>query len=504
MADVSILKTIFDVALPISPEIILIAAALIVPGLFFLTKNRNICALVAGLAVLASGFIVGIAVYQNVYYPYSDTPIYGVFMDLFSLDTFSAVMMFLFLGVAFLVILFSPGSSEVTKDAGEYYALILVATVGMLFVAASDNLLAIFVGVECVSISSYALVAMKKNDPRASEAAVKYLIIGGMSSALALYGISMLYGITGSIQIDAIATSIGSMTKISLPFAIAMIALIAGYGFKISAVPFHMWAPDAYEGASSPVSAFLSTGSKKMGFVVMFKIFLVMFAVAQSGFASGELQYIFAGIAAVTMTVGNIVAISQKNIKRMLAYSSIAQAGYILIALAVMSQYALTGGLFHMITHVFMKAGAFFVVGALITAGIGEEISDYKGIAKRAPLISAAMLIFLFSLAGFPPLAGFWSKFILFSSAIAVDGVVVNQWIWLAFVAIINSVISLYYYVKVLKAMYIDKGESEEKLSIKKGHTAVILICALLVVAIGVYPEFVIKLCELASAAFFA
>ena len=493
--DGSFMSDIFGEYLPILPQAILIVGALLIPALFFITKRRAVCAAFAMIAVLLSGLVVGFSILDN--------SLFGTFMDLFKLDMFSAVMMFLFLGVVFFVVLISPASNEVTNHAGEYYALLLVATAGMLFVAASNNLLAIFVGVECVSITSYALVAMKKNDPRSSEAAVKYLIIGGMSSGLALYGISMLYGLTGTIEISGIASALSSMDKFSLPFGIAMIALIAGYGFKISAVPFHMWAPDVYEGASTPVSMFLSTGSKKMGFVVLFKIFLVLFVVGQSGFAQGEMQYVFAFIAAITMTVGNIVAISQKNIKRMLAYSSIAQAGYILIALAVMSQYALTGGIFHMITHVFMKGGAFIVVAALIAAGLGENISDYKGLAKRAPLVAAAMLLFLFSLAGIPPLAGFASKFVLFSGAIVIDGAVQTKWIWLAFIAILNSAISLYYYARVVKAMYVDKGESDEKLVIRKSHLLAILICVAFVIAIGVYPEPVIKLCEMAASSLF-
>ena len=499
--DASCLSDTFGTILPATPMAALIIGALIIPAVFFLTKRRTACMFVAELAILVSAAVVVLSILDN--------SLFGSFLsdqgyNLFSLDMFSAVMMLLFLVVTFFVLLISPASSEVTNHAGEYYALLLVATAGMLFVAAADNLLVIFVGVECVSITSYALVAMKKNDPRSSEAAVKYLIIGGLSSGLALYGISMLYGLTGSIQIADISAAIAGMDGFSLPFGIAMIAMIAGYGFKISAVPFHMWAPDVYEGAATPVSMFLSTGSKKMGFVVLFKIFFVLFALSASGFAVGEMQYIFAFIAAITMTVGNIVAISQRNIKRMLAYSSIAQAGYILIALAVMTEYALTGGLFHMITHVFMKGGAFIVVAALITAGLGEKIEDYKGLAKRAPLVAAAMLIFLFSLAGIPPLAGFASKFVLFSSAI-VDGTgaVQTQWIWLAFVAILNSAISLYYYARVVKAMYVDKGESEEKLVIKKSHLAAILLCVFFVIAIGVYPEPVIKLCSMAAASLF-
>ncbi len=493
--DVSFLTNIFKDVLPIAPEIIILVGALIVPLIWYLTKDGKWCAVIAEIAIILAAAIAAIALME--------TSIQGVYMDLFSLDSFSALMMLLFFAVVGLTILISPQSAETTKrSAAEYYSLLLVALAGMLFVASSNNLLCIFVGVETVSISSYALAAMKKNDPRAAEAGVKYLIIGGLSSGLTLYGISMIYGLSGTINLAEIGVYISGMTQWNYPFLIGLIAMIAGYGFKIAAVPFHMWAPDVYEGASTPVSTFLATGSKKMGFVVLFKIFLILFVVANATkFGTQEMQYIFAFIAAITMTVGNIVAISQDNIKRMLAYSSIAQAGYILIALAVMSQYALTGGLFHMFTHVFMKGGAFIIVAALITAGLGEKISDYKGLAKRAPLVSACMLIFLFSLAGIPPLAGFTSKFVLFSSAIFVDGAVVTQWLWLGLIAILNSAISLYYYARVVKAMYVDVGESTEKIKIKSTHMIAMLICVAFVIYLGVYPTAMIDACSTAASA---
>ena len=201
------------------------------------------------------------------------------------------------------------------------------------------------------------------------------------------------------------------------------------------------------------------------------------------------------------MTVGNMVAISQTNIKRMLAYSSIAQAGYILIALAVMSQYAVTGSLYHMFTHVAMKGGAFVIVAALITAGVGEEISDYRGLAKRAPLVAAAMMLCLFSLAGIPPLAGFTSKFILFSSAIYIDGAIETQWLWLIVVAVLNSAMSLYYYARVVKAMYIEEGDCTEKVKIGKAFMVAILLCVVGVIVLGVYPEPLLDLCEKAAIA---
>ena len=344
---------------------------------------------------------------------------------------------------------------------------------------------------------------MKKNDPRAAEAAVKYLIFGALSSALTLYGMSMIYGVTGTIDLygsEGIIAQVKTM-ETSWPFIIGVVGMLAGYGFKISAVPFHSWAPDVYEGASTPVSGILATGSKKMGFAVMFKIFLVMFVAIKTQVISQDFQMIFAIIAAITMTVGNVVAISQSNIKRMLAYSSIAQAGYILISLAIMTSYATVGGLFHMFTHVCMKGGAFVVVAALITAGVGEKIEDYNGLAKRSPFTAAAMLLFLFSLAGIPPLAGFASKFVLFGSTIwdPVTATVDLQWLWLTVVAVLNSAISLYYYARVVKAMYIEKPKNEEKLVIGKPFVIAIALCVVGVIVLGVYPNVLLDLCQTAA-----
>ncbi|MGE4275106.1 MAG: NADH-quinone oxidoreductase subunit N, partial [Candidatus Methanomethylophilaceae archaeon] len=258
---------------------------------------------------------------------------------------------------------------------------------------------------------------------------------------------------------------------------------------------------DVYEGASTPITMFLATGSKKMGFVALIKVFLVCFVLGQAVMVS-EIQLAFAVLAALTMTVGNVVAISQTNIKRMLAYSSISQAGYLMIMLAVGTEYALVGGLFHMITHVFMKGGAFIVVAALSYGALGEHLNDYKGLAKRAPFVAFAMMLFLFSLAGIPPLAGFVSKFVLFSSAISEPGAPASmQWVWLVLVAVVNSAISLYYYARVVKFMYVEEGESKEPISLPKAYSLAIAICALAVVVIGLYPEPVISACELAAAA---
>ncbi len=473
--------------------IILAIGALILPGIQMFGKKHTATWAVA-LILVVIAMLVDICLLVDGYT--------GEYLGV-NMTPYSLLMGLLFLIVTTLVVLVSNSSTETTKNhSGAYYALLFGASLGMVFVTTSYDLLTIFVGVELTSISSYALVALKRRDGRASEAAVKYAIIGGMSTALTLYGISMVYGVYGTTNVLQLAVDVAIDTNVQWMFGIGMIAMIAGYGFKIAAVPFHMWAPDVYEGAATPVSMFLATGSKKMGLSVFIQVFFLMFiAAATFGQIYGEIaQYVFAIIAAITMTVGNVVAIAQTNIKRMLAYSSIAQAGYILIIMAVMTPEAEAAGLFHMFTHVFMKGGAFLVVGGLICAGIGEKISDYKGLAKRSPFLAAALMLFLFSLAGIPPLAGFTSKFFLFASAIGVPGEASGEFVWLAFIAILNSAISLYYYARVVKAMYIEKGTSTEKIKIPAVFTAAIVICLIFVVVLGVYPDLLYGFCE--SAAF--
>ena len=497
MIDSSIVTSFFGEFAPLAPIIIMIIGALLLPAVYFATKKR-VAVTVVTLAFVLISVLFNVLMMMDGY-----TQTYA---GLFTYDAFAGVMILLFQSVVFLVAMVSKSSSETTRiHFGAFNSLLMAAAVGMMFVATANDLITIFLGVELASITSYVLVAMKRKDSRAAESAVKYVIIGGLSTALTLYGLSMLYGVAGTTNIPEIASVFAAPgAQFSWAFGIAMITLIAGLGFKIAAVPFHAWAPDVYEGAATPVTVFLAAGSKKVGFVALFKIFIVIFvaATASGTFATEEMQWIFAVIAAITMTVGNIVAISQSNIKRMLAYSSIANAGYILIVLAVMSEYAVSSGLFYMFVHVFMKGGAFLIVGGLITAGLGEKISDYRGLAKRAPFIAFAMIIFLFSLAGIPPLGGFTAKFFLFSSAIY-DGGVMTQWIWLAFIAVLNSAISLYYYARVIKAMYIERGETLERIKIPKAFTAAIVICVAMVIILGVFPQLIMDFCFDAGASMF-
>jgi NADH-quinone oxidoreductase subunit N len=474
---------------PLAPHLILVLTALITPAIGFKSGKA------AAYFSLGAGLLAIVVTAYMMYTGYT-----GDFEGLYMFNDFTALMIMLFLAVFCLVTLMSVSDSERTKHHGEYFSLLAIATVGMMLVCAAEEMISLFVGLELANIMSFALVAFKKNDPRSAEAAVKYLITSGLSTALFLYGMSLLYGFTGTIVINEIIYQLATQ-EVTWAYAVAVTTLIAGFAFKISLIPFHAWVPDVYEGAPTPVTTFLAVGAKKMGFVVFFKLFLLMFVVVHFlADAAGEvaeihqLQWVFALLAAGTMTVGNLVAISQTNIKRMLAYSSIAQGGYILIVLSVGTDYSMAGGLLHMIVHVFMKGGAFVVVAALAARGLGENIDDYKGLAKRAPLVAFAMMLFMFSLAGIPPLAGFYSKFVLFSSA--VEG---GTWIWLVAVAVVNSAISLYYYARVVKAMYVDKGSTTERFTVPMSFKIALAICSIAVIVIGLYPGPVMELCEMAA-----
>ncbi|MEM0448815.1 MAG: NADH-quinone oxidoreductase subunit N [Methanomassiliicoccales archaeon] len=496
----------------ILPLVALAGLGLLAPAVRILSKSDKITAIWALAGILISGFFV-VQFYLN-HAPGTAIGYIGVV----ELNYFSALFMLLFLSVAGYVVLASLRFVDGEKHTGEYYALIMLATTGMMIVAMSLDLITLFVGIELTSLSSYALVAFRKQSKRGAEAATKYFIFGAVASGISLFGISLLYGIstqflylltpgTSPLTFEnigiAVAAAVGTPAQGML--FLATIMILAGFGFKIALVPFHMWAPDVYEGAPTTITAMLAAGSKKMGFVALFKVFLLGLIATKS-----DWSLLIGLIAIITMTLGNVIAVSQTNIKRMLAYSSIAQAGYVLIALPIATvndpntaAYGLGAGIFHMLTHAFMKGGAFIIVATLSMAALGESIADYKGLAKRAPLMAFALMLMLFSLAGIPPLAGFASKFVLFSSAIdAWQLSDANNWmIWLAIAGILNSALSLYYYARVVKYMYVEKGP-DTKLKISKVMAAAVGICFVAVVLIGIYPDPFIQVCLDAAHAF--
>jgi len=477
------------------PEIIVALFALVLPAVNLLLKDNKFLA-----AVSLSG--VGLSMLAVIMFFVEGTGPLAFDNGLLVLDNFSALFMMVFLSVAFVVILASAKYIENDRHAAEYYSLILLATVGMMLVASATDLFVLYIGIEITSLSSYALVAFRKKDMKGTEAATKYFIFGGISSAFTLFGISLIYGLTGTTSFEEIGALVGTLDAYKEMLWLALVMVTVGFGFKVAMVPFHSWAPDVYEGAPTTITAMLAAGSKKMGFVAMFKFFLIAMLAIKA-----DWEIVVAVLAIVTMTVGNLAALNQTSIKRMLAYSSIAQAGYILIAVAVGTEFAVTGGIFHIMTHAFMKGGAFIVVATLATVAIGERIADYKGLAKRSNFMAFSMTVLLFSLAGIPPLAGFASKVVLFSSPImgAVEGA--DWMIWLAVAGIINSAISLYYYARVVKYMYVDEleeGAPSERLKLPRSMVAAVAICVVAIIGIGVFPEPFIQLCQDAAQALFA
>ena len=399
-------------------------------------------------------------------------------------DQFALFFQVMFVSVAFLVVLASHGFLRAEEPhQGEYYALMLLAVVGMMFAAAATDLFLLFLAFEVSSLSTFALVAFRKREKQATEASVKFFIIGAVSSGVVLFGISLIYGLAGTTAIGTTTdllrlrgsaaspgfTLVGNAAA-EPPLIIALVLLVAGFGFKVAVVPFHMWAPDVYQGSPTTISVFLTAASKNVGIVALFRVFLIGLLNVQVDWVA-----VVAILAIATQIVGNVVAIPQRSVKRMLAYSSIAQAGYILIALpvgalalqsrtpndpaATIAAYGLVGGMLHVFVYAAMKAGSFLVVGGTEVRGIPDDMDAYKGLGKRMPFLAFAMTAFLLSLAGIPPLGGFFSKFLLFSSAIYAMNF--NQWyLALAVSGVLNSALSLYYYARVIWYMYILEPEA--------------------------------------------
>jgi len=377
----------------------------------------------------------------------------------------------------------------------------------MSLLAVANSLAVVFVALEMVSLPSYALVAFLKSNRGSVEAGLKYFLVGALSSAVFLFGISLVYAATGSLLLGEVAAGIGSVGGLAGVAGIGIVMIIGGVAFKTASVPFHFWAPEAYEGAPAPVSAFLSSASKAAGFVVAFRVFTEAFPLGASVAADINWVVAFGALAAVTMTLGNFAAAVQEEVKRMLAYSSIGHAGYALIGLAALSagsagnEAVMGAAMAHLLVYGFMNTGAFLFVAMAERWGVGRTFDDYAGLARRAPVACTAMAVFMFSLAGLPPFAGFFSKYFLFMGAID------NGFVWLAAIGAVNSVISLYYYSRVVRAMFLDDPATRSALdAVDTRPTA--LYAAVIFAAVAtvlLLPGFgpVIETAEAAAAALF-
>jgi len=364
---------------------------------------------------------------------------------------------------------------------GEFYGILIVATLGMSLMSAASDLILVFLSLETASICLYILAGFLRDSPRSTEAGLKYYLFGSFMAGLFLYGLSLLYGFTGSTNLNDLAAPLGTMITSGAPglfgVMIALLLVLAGFGFKVAAVPFHFWTPDVYEGAPTPVTAFVSTASKAASFALLMRVFITVWpANAVIYWAS-----LLAAIAFITMTLGNLLALVQSNIKRMLAYSSIAQAGYTLIGVVALTQTNLGAAsvAFYMLMYVLTNIAAFTVVIAVSNATGSDEIKDFAGLSRRSPYLALAMVLALLSLSGVPPLAGFFGKFFLFAAAVEAG------YVWLAVVGVLNAILALYYYLTVIKVMYVDQTDDVRPISISQAYTAVLFVTCAGIILMG-------------------
>ena len=469
---------------PIIPEIIVLltACTVLLVDLFAAKKNRSL--------TLAITTIIGLLLAM-----YSETLLHGKditgFYGTVVADDFSIIFEFIYMSVAIITVFVSRHYiAENEMNFGEYYVLLLTAVSGMMFMTSGLDLLVIFIGLEIMSISSYILVGMKRKVARANEAALKYLLLGAFSTGFLLYGISLLYGATGSTLLPTIISEIQQNGSGNPLVIVGMALVVVAMSFKIAIVPFHMWTPDVYTGAPTPVTGFLSGAAKAAGFAVFIRV--LMTGIPLEGANWENILWL---LAVLTMTVGNVMALRQNDVKRMLAYSSIAHAGYVLVAVVVGSTSAISGVIFYSCAYALMGTGAFGILTIRDAGRIPRTFDDLAGYGKRNPTLALLMSLFVFSLVGLPLTGGFIGKFQIFSAALQ------EGWIWLTVIAILNSALSVYYYLRVVMFMYMREGALPVGSVVSNNTSGFamtgLLGTALAVLYLGVFPDSILELASL-------
>lgn len=410
-----------------------------------------------------------------------------ILAKMFILDRFAFFWKIVFLVATALTILVSERFLEEGRyRASEYYSLILLATTGMLLMASGFNLISIWISLELMALSSYILAGYFKRQTESNEAAIKYFVLGALSSGILLYGISLLYGVTGTLHLEQLAGGLLNATANgNLMATVGWIMLAIGFFFKVAAVPFHVWTPDVYVGAPTPVTGYLATASKAASFAVLIRVFF-----QGLGPIVVDWQVVVAAVAGLSMIWGNIAALTQTNVKRMLAYSSIAHAGYVLMGVLAANETGLWAAMFYMFAYSFFTLGAFGTVVLLERREYaGETYSDYAGLARRAPLLAAMMLVFMLALTGIPPTGGFFGKVYLFAAAVEAG------WTWIAVIGVLTSAISLYYYMGIVVQMYLKESEDTTPVPLRAPVlVAAIGLCALVTVLLGLLPGTLVDL----------
>jgi len=466
------------------PEIFLSALFLLVVAidLFRIPNKRMVIAAVSVVGLVISGYFV---------YLQHAIPPDEFFLGMYAVDPFAIFFKYLFIVSGVFAVLISIDSVEVnlpeSRSLGEYYSLIVAMVLGMFLMASATDLLMMFLSLEMVSIISYVLVGYLKGQVRSSEAGLKYVIYGSVSSGLMIYGFSLIYGLTGETNIFAINEFLKNNNVDSITLMLGSLLILGGFGYKAGVVPFHFWSPDVYEGAPTPITAYLSVGSKAAGFAMLIRFFRVTIPSSTGSEDLFAIDWVslLAVISVVSMVLGNFVALWQSNVKRMLAYSSIAHAGYILLGVIVADDLGTQATLFYLAAYTIMNIGAFFVV-ILISNEIGsDDVNDYRGIGKKMPLAAASLTIFLVSLTGLPPTVGFIGKLMIFSALLAKGPI----FVWLAVIGVLTSVVSLYFYFKIPLNMYLREAEDGSESEANVGIFANVLVAFLMVltVVLGLY-----------------
>ena len=468
---------------PLLVTAILGAVGLAIPIIDALKKERGANnRLYSGISVGVLILVIGIIIFRILFGESIPTIEFG--KSMLADDMFGSFFAITLLIVSIMVTASSWNYMKNKTNPAAYYSLILLSSIGMILIAYSTDLVMLLVAWELMSIPTYALAAFSKRDPISNEAAIKYFLFGALSSAILVLAIGLVYGVTGTTNIGEAIVSMVNVQKDLVPVTLLAVALfIAGFGFKMGLVPFHMWLPDAYEGAPTTIGALLAAGTKKAGFAAAIRVIILATFALHLDWAAA-----LAVIAVFTMTLGNLAALVQKSVPRILAYSSIAQAGYIMIglALAPYSDQALAGSLFHILNHAVMKSAAFIAVAAVSITLASYSIEKYRGLAKRMPITAIALSISLLALAGVPPLNGFWSKLVLFNAAI-VTGPEIWWGPYLAIAGVLNSALSLGYYAWIMRKMYMEESPDTTKVKEPRAMLAVLIFSMIFMVGFGIW-----------------
>lgn len=469
----------------LAPEVIVVLTALLVLAVDLLglkdTPRSYRMSVAAGLTTVGCG---GAVVWMLV-----NSTVGNWQSGMFVIDSLNEVVKTVLLLLTVLTAVLSV-DAKFTRHCGEYFALLLLATAGMMVLASTEDLLLIFVALELVSLSLYIMVAFDKADRASAEAALKYFLFGGMSAAFLLFGFSLLYGLTGTTHVPRMAYKIFTLGPDPLA-SVAVVMVIIGFGFKVAAVPFHLWSPDAYQGAPLPCAAFIASGSKVASFFVFAKVLLLGFS--QLGWggtnaAAGGWLPLLSLVAAASMVLGNLAAIRQTSVCRLLAYSAIAHAGYMLVGFLALGGEAFASVLFYVTTYAITTVGAFGVLGVVEAEVGGDSLKDFAGLARRAPVLAVCLMVFLLSLAGIPPLAGFFGKFYLFAAAMTNEAKSL-PFLWLIVLGIAMSCVSLYYYLQVLKQAFVVEPDPDARpLAVPFLAQAVTVVLAVTILMLGCVP----------------